>query len=64
MKKIWSGSFRRRLFWAFLAAAMVTRLVKQEPEISGSAKAMCPRKAGESRSRHPVTREEDSSLLL
>ena len=43
---------------------MVTRLVKQEPEISGSAKAMCPRKAGESRSRHPVTREEDSSLLL
>ena len=27
MKKIWSGSFRRRLFWAFLAAAMIPLLL-------------------------------------
>ena len=27
MKKLWSGSFRRRLFWAFLAAAMVPLLL-------------------------------------
>ena len=27
MRKFWSGSFRRRLFWAFLAAAMVPLLL-------------------------------------
>lgn len=27
MKKIWSASFRRRLFWAFLAAAMIPLLL-------------------------------------
>ena len=27
MKKLWSGSFRRRLFWAFLAAAMIPLLL-------------------------------------